>query len=376
MRDKDLYARILGIESPWQVASVDLRLVEGEVVVSVIYGLDEAHTCPQCGASGPGYDSRSRRWRHLDTCQYRTIMEANVPRMTCPEHGVVQVAVPWAESGSRFTALMEALVIDWLRGATIAAVARQMGLSWTAVSHIMERAVKRGLERRELAPAKHLGIDETAFRKRHDYVTVISDSATGVVLHVAQDRTKASLEAWYEGLDEAARSAIESVSMDMWPAYIHATLKHVPGADKKIAFDKFHVAKHLGEAVDRVRRQENRVLIEQGSNELKGTKYRWLKNGANMSRRERKAFESLRKGINQTSRAWAIKELGMSLWDYASRAWAAKAWQKWYSWAIRSRLEPIKRVARMIKTHLWGIINAIVLKVTKAMPSYCTSWAC
>lgn len=366
MRDRDLYARILGIESPWQVTNVDLRLNEGEVVVSVIFGLDEAHVCPQCGSSGPGYDSRPKRWRHLDTCQYRTILEANVPRMTCPEHGVVQVAVPWAEPGSRFTALFEALVIDWLRETTILAVARQLGLSWTSVSHIMERAVKRGLDRRERAPAKHLGIDETAFRKRHDYVTVISDSATGVVLHVAQDRRKASVEAWFAALDDASVTAIESVSMDMWSPYIEATLAQVPDAERKIAFDKFHVAKHLGEAVDRVRRQENRALIEQGSDALKGTKYRWLKNRANMSRREAKAFESLRKGINQTSRAWAIKELGMSLWHYDVRGWAAKAWQKWYSWAIRSRLKPIRRVARMIKTHLWGILNAIVLKVTNA----------
>ena len=131
-----------------------------------------------------------------------------------------------------------------------------------------------------------------------------------------------------------------------------------------ICFDRFHVAKHLGEAVDKVRRQENRTLMTEGVKDLVGTKYHWLKNPANMSHREWNAFEWLRESSHKTARAWAIKELGMSIWHYVSRTWAQKAWDKWYSWAIRSRLEPMKKAARMIKSHLWGIINAVVLGVS------------
>jgi transposase len=117
MRDKDLYPQILGIRSPWRVADVELDLPGGEVTVHVGLDPEAPMACPECGQSCPGYDLCSRRWRHLDTCQYRTILAAEVPRVECPERGVRQIAVPWAEPGSGFTALFEALVIDWLREA-------------------------------------------------------------------------------------------------------------------------------------------------------------------------------------------------------------------------------------------------------------------
>ena len=129
MRDKDLYAQILGIKSPWQVAGVELDVSAGEVTVQVEQEAGVKSCCPSCGKAAPGYDSRRRRWRHLDTCQYKTILVADVPRVKCEEHGVVTVSVPWAEPGSGFTAMFEALVIDWLKEASISAVSRLMGLS-------------------------------------------------------------------------------------------------------------------------------------------------------------------------------------------------------------------------------------------------------
>jgi len=364
MRDKELYAQILGIKSPWEVIGVDLSLSSAEVRVQVALKQGAKASCPICSKAAPGYDSRPRRWRHLDTCQYKTILEANVPRVDCKQHGVVTVAVPWAEPGSGFTVLFEALVIDWLKEASTLAVSRLMNLSWNAIDGIMQRAVKRGLARRTQVRAKRLGVDETAFKKRHDYVTIVSDQAEGTVLHVGDDRKKATLKAWFEGLTAEHREAIESVSMDMWPAFINATLESLPGAQDKIAFDKFHVAKYLGDAVDKVRRQEHKALMAQGCDQLKGSKYDWLYNPENMTDKRIRRFKALRDSALKTARAWAIKELAMSLWHYASRTWAAKAWKQWHAWAVRSRLEPMKAVARTIKSHLWGILNAIVLKVS------------
>ena len=149
MRDKDLYAQILGITSPWQVTDVELALSEGTVTVHVGRDAQIALCCPTCAQPSPGYDSRPRRWRHLDTCQYKTILVADVPRVKCAQHGVVTTAVLWAEPGSGFTALFEALVIDWLKEASVAAVARIMGLCWNAIDGVMQRAVARGLLRRE-----------------------------------------------------------------------------------------------------------------------------------------------------------------------------------------------------------------------------------
>jgi transposase len=364
MRDKDLYAQILGVKSPWQVTDVELELSAGEVRVFVEPEPGAKLVCPICGAACAGYDKRQRQWRHLDTCQYKTILVADVPRVECKEHGVVTVKVPWAEPGSGFTALFEALVIDWLKEATPQAVSRQLKLSWNAIDGIMQRAVERGLRRREVLQPKHIGVDETSFRKRHDYVTVVSDQDTGYVLHVAEDRKKADLMAWYKSLTDEQKSAIESVSMDMWPAFINATLESIPGAEEKIAFDKFHVAKYLGDAVDKVRRQEHKALMEEGRDDLKGSKYQWQYNPGNMTPKQWRDFKSLRESALKTARAWAIKELAMSLWHYVSKTWAEKGWKRWLSWAVRSQLDPIKKVAKTIKEHLWGILNAVVLKVS------------
>ena len=360
MRDKELYTQILGIQTPWKVSDIELDLKAGEVKVYVEQKPGTKLACPKCGTSCPGYDKRRRQWRHLDTCQLKTLLVAELPRVQCAEHGVVSVQVPWSEPGSGFTALYEALVIDWLKEASIQAVSRQLSLSWNAIDGIMQRAVKRGLMRREVDSPKHIGVDETSFRKGHDYVTIVSAGAK--VLHVSDERKKASLQSYYDTLSDSQKAGIESVSMDMWPAYIKATLENIPDAASKIAFDKFHVAKYLSEAVDKVRKQEHKALMSEGWEDLKGSKYEWLTNLRNLSRKRQRSFKLLRQSTLKTARAWAIKDLAMRLWNYVSRTWAEKRWKQWLSWAIRSRLEPVRKVARTIKEHLWGIVNAIILK--------------
>ena len=298
--------------------------------------------------------------------QYTTIIEAEVPRVCCKEHGVHQIPVSWAEKSSRFTALFEALVIDWLHEASTQAVARQLGLSWDQVAGIQARAVKRGLARREKRFPSAIGVDETSFQKRHEYVSVVNDLEEGIVLHVADDRRQEVLEGYFKDLGPEGCAGLESVAMDMWAPFIAATRAFVPDADEKIVFDKFHIAKHLGDAVDKVRREENRELRVNGDNRLVKTKYRWLQNPDHMSPRHWREFSTLRNSRLKVARAWAIKESAMLLWGYTKRGWAERMWKRWYGWAIRSRLEPIKRVARMIKKRWEGVINAATSNVTNA----------
>ena len=155
--------------------------------------------------------------------------------------------------------------------------------------------------------------------------------------------------------------------VDMWKPFIAAVKKWVPGAGEKIAFDKFHVAAHLGKAVDDVRRREHRELDAQGESPLKGTKFLWLRNPLKMSRERTREFAPLRDSALRTARAWALKEAAMDLWHYVSHGWAHRQWKAWIGWALRSRLEPVMRVGRMVRDHLWGILNAVVLGVTNAM---------
>ena len=367
MQDRTLYARLLGIEDPWRVTDVTLRLDEArEVVVSVeLYPGATLH-CPKCEGRGSRYDSRERRWRHLDTMQYRTILVADVPRVQCDEHGVVQVTVPWSDPKSRFTALFEALVIDWLKEASFSAVARQLSLSWDQVDGIQERAVRRGLARRRKQRPRRIGVDETSFRKRAEYITVVNDLNQNKVLWIGDDRRKQTLSAFYTELGVEGCNRLESVAMDMWAPYISSTREHVPDADRRIVFDKFHVAQHLGRAVDEVRKSENRELVREGDGRLKKTKYLWLTNPDRMSRSRWEGFAPLRNSHLRVARAWAIKESAMMLWGYVRRGWAERAWKGWYDWAIRSRLEPIKRVARLIRYYWDGVINAATTNVTNA----------
>jgi transposase len=290
---------------------------------------------------------------------------ADVPRGTCVEHGVRQIAVPWAESGSRFTALFERVVIDWLKEASASAVSRRLRLTWDEVDGIMARAVARGLGRRDAVQPTRIGIDETSYQKRHEYVTVVTDLDQSRVLDVADGRKQDCLDTFLGGLSQSQRDAIEVVALDMWQPYIKAVGRHLPQA--QIAFDKFHVAKHLGDAVDTVRKQEHRELRAAGDETLTRTKYLWLQNPENMSDERWSKLRPLRSSTLRTARAWAMKETAMQLWSYVRPNWARRAWKAWLGWASRCRLKPMVRVGQMIRKHLDGIINAVVLSTTNAM---------
>lgn len=360
------YEQLIGLTPPWRVVGVQTDHDGREVQVRVECRPEARLRCPECNQIRGGYDTRERRWRHLDTMQYQTVLIAQVPRVRCDEHGVRQITVSWAEEGSRLTAMFEALVIDWLHEANFSAVARLLGLSWDQVAGIQGRAVKRGLARRERTAPTRIGIDETSFAKRHEYVTVVHDQIDGIVLYVADGRKRDSIDAFFEGIGDGGCEGLQSIAMDMWPPYIGSVRNYVPEADSKLVFDKFHIAKHLGDAVDQVRRQENKALRADGDDRLAKTRYQWLTNPERMSRKQWLAFAPLRDSTLKVARAWAIKELAMSLWGYARRGWAERMWQRWYSWAIRSKLDPIKRVARMVKKHWNGVINAATTDVTNA----------
>src|SRR6266508_1595244 len=239
---RTLYATLLGITEPWGVELVEMKQEAGEVHVTVALPANTRWVCPECLAAAPIHDHQDRTWRHLDTCQFKTFVHARVPRLNCPTHGIRQLRVAWAEPGSRFTALFEALAIDWLKQASLSAVAKQLRISWDEADGIMGRAVERGLARRQLEPPRYVGVDETSFQRRREYVTE---------------------------------------------------------AEKKIVFDKFHVAQHLGKAVDEVRKREHRERMAEGDPILKGTKYDWLRSPKGRSWSEARAFNLLREIVTR-----------------------------------------------------------------------------
>ena len=308
----DPYAAVLGIRSPWSVTGVQLLAQQEEVRVRIALAPDATLRCPKRRQASPRVDTRERTWRHLDTCQFKAFLTAEIPRVTCPEHGVHQIHVPWSEPGSRFTALFESVVIDWLRQGCLRMVARMMDVSWDEVDAIQGRAVRRGLARRKLKAPRRIGVDETSFCKRHDSVTVVSDLDPATALHVADDRKKASLNRFFTTLSQAVKKSIEAVAMDMWKAYIACVRQHVPNA-LKLAFDKLRVASHLGHAVNEVLHDEHPQLLSKGDARLKGTKYLWLGNPERMDPKKWSSFEDLRERTLKTAKAWCVKETAMSL---------------------------------------------------------------
>ncbi len=368
MQDCELYRQILGISAPWQVDRVELKLDGGEVHVHLEHAAMANWPCPECGVACKLYDHQPERsWRHLDTCQYQTIVHAKPPRIECGEHGVRVIKLAWAEPASRFTALFERLAIDWLRAASQSAVAEQLDLSWDEIHGIMERAVERGLERRKAEAVPLLGVDEKAFRKGHKYFTLVNDLVGSRVLYVAEDRTQKSLDGFWETLSPEQKTNIEAMAMDMWDPYIASVHEHLPDAGKKIVFDKFHIAKHLGQAVDKVRRRENKTLRAAGDDRLTGTRYDWLRHPANREPKDRQEFAALRNSNLKTARAWALKEAAMAVFNYVYERPARKHFRWWHSWAVRSRLQPMIETARMLKRRFENIITYLHHPITNAL---------
>jgi transposase len=276
------------------------------------------------------------------------------------------VKLPWAEQRSRFTLLFERLAIHWLGAASQKAVAKQLKLSWDEIHGIMDRAVQRGLARRESEPLKYIGVDEKAFRKGHSYLTIVNDLDRARVLYVADDRKVTSLDGFWPTLTEKQKDGIQGVAMDMWDPYVSSVTNHLTDADQKIVFDKYHIAGHLGEAVDRVRRQERKDPDADIDDRLIGTKYLWLRNPKNFTAVAWKGFKTLRESTLKTARAWALKESAMFLFDYVYEGAARRHFKWWYNWATHCRLQPIIRVAQTLKARLANILTYLKHRITNA----------
>lgn len=361
------YSLLLGLVPPWTVINVDLRMQERLVEIDVQWPSDHEVECPECQRSCKIKDHREeRRWRHLDTMQFQTVIKSRVPRSECPDHGVKTISVPWAGPSSRFTLLFERFAIDVMIAAkSIKEAAKLLGLSWDQVHHIQSRAVERGLAHRNLDKIKNVGIDEKSFLKGHKYALLMVDIDGKRILDVVEGRTLESANQLWSRIPEEVRTGVDAVAMDMWDAFITSAKTNAPQAN--IVHDKFHISKYLNEAVDKVRRAEHRDLMRDGDETLKGAKYLFLKNPANMSDNEKEKFKNLRMNNLKAGRAWSLKEQFSDFWNYSYKASAEKFFKQWYWWATHSRLKPMVDVAKLMKRHLNNILTYLRHQITNAM---------
>jgi transposase len=366
MQDFQLYQQILGLAEPWRVKQVTLNRKAGEVEIEVEC-METVWGCPTCQQRMHVHDWDRRRWRHLDSCQFKTILVADVPRVACPVHGTQTVAVPWAEKYGRFTRLFERLGIDVMQECSVAATCQLLRISWDEADGIKQRAVHRGLGRKAPAVMARLCVDEKSVGVGHQYMTLVAEVAPGVparVEYVGEGRTRESLDAFWKQLTAEQLGGVEAVAMDMWEPYMQSTVAHVPEAATKVVHDPFHLVQYMNDAVNEVRKAEHRRLLAQGDEILTGTRQFWLYGMENVPASAAVRFDQV-KFINlQTSRAWAIKEVFRNFWLCADADEARRHFGQWYGWAIRSRLQPVKKVARMFKRHLANILTFFTHRLT------------
>jgi transposase len=260
MDSNELYRHLLGLSEPWTVERVELDVARLHVEVYAGHAPGARFACPECGQALAVYDHLAERvWRHLDSCQFLTYLHARPPRVACPEHGVRQVGLPWAEAGSRFTHLFEVLAIDVLLATNVKRAAEILRITWDEAWHLMERAVIRGRAARGAELPTHLGVDEKAIAKGHRYMTLVCDLEAATVEYIGEERKEESLAAYLKAFPLEQRQSIEAICLDMWPAFINACQAHLLQAEHKMVFDRFHIMRHVLEAVDKVRKREHRL---------------------------------------------------------------------------------------------------------------------
>ncbi|MGH8524700.1 MAG: ISL3 family transposase [Gammaproteobacteria bacterium] len=364
MRDIDLFQQALGLPKPWYVERSEFNASSRRLDLYLDFETGGTFVCPECGRAGcKAYDTSEKTWRHLNFFQHEAYLHARVPRVECEQCGVKLVEVTWARPGSGFTLLFEAIVLMLAKSMPIAEVSRLLGEHDTKLWRVVHHYVDEARERTDFSAVRQVGVDETASKRGHNYITLFVDLEEPKLLFATEGRDSATIGAFREDLEAHGGSAeqVEEFCLDMSPAYRKGLDEHFPEA--RITFDKFHLVKLMNEAVDEVRRQEARMRPE-----LKGTRYLWLKNPLQITRKQMDQYDRLwLPGLHlKTVRAYHIRLAFQDLWTQP-RLEAETFLKKWYAWAIRSRLAPVVRFARTIREHWDGVLNWFQTRISNGV---------
>jgi transposase len=352
----EYHRKLLNLPHPWEVGTVDMSIEDLTVTIDVFWPAQTLAPCPECQELGAVRDLKPRIWRHLDTMQFKTFLRCDVPRVDCPEHGTLQMFLPWSDPKSRFTALFEKVAAAVLRSCkNQTQAAHLLRLSWKQIHRIQHLAVEKALSERKKESIQHLGIDEKSFLKGHKYVTVMSDLDKKRVLDVVRNRDESAVEQVLQCLSDKQKDAVKAVAMDMWEPFRTVVERKIPKA--AVVHDRFHISGYLTKGVDLVRKNEHRELMKQGIETLKGTKYLWLTNQYNWDDKQRIQYRELRRICLKVGRAFSIKEAFRKFWTYYNKGSAEKFFKHWYFWATHSGLKPMIEVARTLKRHVGNILT-------------------
>lgn len=363
MKDTELFQLALSLMPPWMVerCAFDVSLKRLDLYIDFERG--GVFPCPVCGKAGcKAYDTEEKTWRHLNFFEHETYLHAFVPRLQCPDCGIKTAAVPWARPGSGFTLLFEALVLALAKEMPVKAVAALVHEYDTRIWRILHYHVNEARAREDFSTVRRMGMDETSRKKGHRYVSFFVDMDRSKLLFGTPGKDAATVEAFARDLKAHGGdpAQIREVSLDMSHALIQGAREHLPNA--QITFDKFHAVKLVNDALEEVRREE-----QKSHHELKSSRYLWLRNPTNLKRDQRERLAVLLgQSRLKTGRAYRIKLAFQDL--YTQPVHTARAYLgRWTFWATHSRMAPIIKVARTVKAHSDGILRWFHSGLTNAV---------
>lgn len=363
MEPERLFSLALGIAPPWYVKAAQFSAERGQLDLYLDFQRGAQFTCPSCGAEGAkAYDTTEDTWRHLNFFQYATYLHARVPRVQCPRGcGVRLIEVPWARPDSGFSQLFEAYLMVLLREMPVATVAGLVGEHDTRLWRVLHHYVGQARDQEDFSGVRKVGVDETSSRRGHRYITVFADLDRAKVIFATEGKDAQVVVAFKEDLQShnGQPEQVQEVCCDMSPAFIAGFEQAFP--DAQLTFDKFHVTKILSDAVDQVRREEQRHRPE-----LNRTRYLWLKNPDKLKQPQQTALENLTRMNLKTARAYQLRLTFQEFWSLPQDQ-AEVFLRKWFFWATHSRLEPMRKAAWTIKRHWQGILRWFTSQVNNGI---------
>lgn len=364
MDPSTLFTLALGLTPPWEVWNLRFSPEEHRLDISIGFPLGSLFTCPVCGSKGAkAYDTTEKSWRHLNFFQHEAWLTARVPRVECDRGcGVKKIEVPWSRPGSGFTLLFEALIMVLVREMPVAQVAHLLGVHDTRLWRIIRHHVADARQRLDLSSVGRVGMDETASRRGHQYISLFFDMDKSQLLFATKGKDKETVKAFARDLTarKGQPKSVLEVCCDMSPAFISGVQEQFPNAE--ITFDRFHIMKVVNDAVDQVRRAEVRTQPA-----LSKTRYIWLKNPGNLTAKQQATLETLKGRNLKTARAYQIRLTLQELFQTRSRREGEAFLKKWYFWATHSRLPPIVAAAKTIKNHWDGVLNWFHSRLTTGL---------
>jgi transposase len=318
--------------------------------------------CSVCGRRGRVRDRLGEReWRHVPLWGFQVTLRYRPARVRCPVCGVRVEKVPWTQGKSSLSTALVRVLAVWARLLAWDVVAHLFGVCWSTVASAVRSAVKYGLAHRDTSDVRHIGIDEISRKKGHVYMTQVYDLGQKRLIWSGEGRSEETLRRFFDEWGPERTAKIEGVCCDMWAPYMKVLKERCPGV--AVVFDKFHLVRHLLEAVDRVRKMEARTLKTKEPALLKGTRYLWLKNPWNLTPKQKERLSYIQRLNLKIHKAYLLKELFRELWTYKRKGWAARYLKKWFWWATHSRIKPLRDFAWLLRRHEEGILAYFEIRI-------------